>query len=640
MPFELKKSPIASIRVPITEWLPTYTRELFWNDLIAGSTVFVFLVPQGMAYAILAGMPPIYGLYSATIPLFIYACFSTSRQLSIGPMAITSLILGSTCQRYGYAEGSAEYIQLCMSISLLVGYISFFLGLFRLGSLANIISHSVLVGFVTASALVIALSQLKYIFGIKVPRFTYSHQTIFYLIEHLGETNWRAVLIGCLTFLALYLVKEWKKRNKAPSTYCPPWLFKTMLVLVNLSNLLVIFIGSLIAKAIVDGGGELRIVGDVPSGVKVPSFDIVPASDLIGLIPSACALAFVAFAQNWAIAFKYANINKYKIEATQELVAAGLATIIGVPFHSFLVAGGLARTAVNAESGAKTQLSAIMCAIMMLIALFLFTSFFYYIPMTVLAAIIEVSIINMVDFQSMRDAYKIDKRDCFVMVITFLVTFFVGVIDGLFVGIFFSFAVVMKAVAFPHIVHLGKLPEDEGGHFRDVNRFPEAVQIPGFAIVRMDASPFFGNSSYFKDIIMSASEGVFHTSSEPIRMVILDASAWIDVDLCGIQTLKEVINDLREAGNKTLSIACTKGIVRDILRKNGLSSLLFTMSIDDSISGKSAKRSRNAMKELSIASPQVTITTTTNAMHSQRAQYKEIGPSDESVGFSDDDQFF
>eukprot|EP01039_Chlorochromonas_danica_P016707 gene16707-19804_t len=167
MPFELKKSPIANIRVPIAEWLPTYTKELFWNDLIAGSTVFVFLVPQGMAYAILAGMPPIYGLYSATIPLFIYAVFSTSRQLSIGPMAITSLILGSTCQRYGYAEGSAEYIQLCMSISLLVGYISFFLGLFRLGSLANIISHSVLVGFVTASALVIALSQLKYIFGIK-----------------------------------------------------------------------------------------------------------------------------------------------------------------------------------------------------------------------------------------------------------------------------------------------------------------------------------------------------------------------------------------------------------------------------------------------------------------------------------------
>eukprot|EP01033_Poteriospumella_lacustris_P008711 gene8711-6263_t len=277
---------------------------------------------------------------------------------------------------------------------------------------------------------------------------------------------------------------------------------------------------------------------------------------------------------------------------------------------------------------------------MMLIALFLFTSFFYYIPMTVLAAIIEVSIINMVDFQSMRDAYKIDKRDCFVMVITFLVTFFVGVIDGLFVGIFFSFAVVMKGVAFPHVVHLGKLPEDEGGHFKDVDRFPEAVQIPGFAIVRMDASPFFGNSNHFKDIIMSASEGAFHTSREPIRVVILDASAWIDIDLSGIQILKEVIHDLQQAGNKILSIACAKGIIRDILRKNGLSSLLFTMSIDDSITGKSAKRSRRTIEDLSITLPQVTLTTTTNALHSQRAKYKEIGPQDELGGFADDDQFF
>jgi SulP family sulfate permease len=595
MTYNWKYSPIANIRVPIVEWLPHYTKELFWKDLIAGSTVFVFLVPQGMAYAILAGLPPIYGLYSATIPLFIYAAFSTSRQLSIGPMAITSLILGSTCQGYGYADGSPEYIRICISISLLVGYISFFLGLFRLGALANIISHSVLVGFVTASALVIFISQLKYLLGFHVPRFDYTHQTIGYILEHLPDSNWPAVLIGTITFVLLYIVKEWKSKNKAPSAAYPPLLFKCMVVLVNLSNLLAIIFGSLIAKALIDQGVELRIVGEVPSGLKMPSLDIVPIDEFITLIPSAFALAFVAFANNWAIAVKYARINKYKIEATQELVASGLATMIGVPFHSFLVAGGLARTAVNAESGAMTQFSAIICGLLMLLALFVFTQFFYYIPMTVLGAIIEVSIIGMIDFHSMREAYKIDPRDCFVMVMTFIVTFFVGVVDGLFVGIFLSVALVMKSAAFPNIVHLGQLPDDEGGYFKDIDRFPEASQIPGFAIVRMDASPFFGNIGHFKEVILRASKGDFHSSSVPIHTVILDASAWVDIDLSGIEALRSVYHDLHESSNVSLAIACPKGVIRDILRHNGITGVTLTMSINDAIIGKCAIRSRRTL---------------------------------------------
>jgi SulP family sulfate permease len=598
---------------------------MFWNDLIAGSTVFVFLVPQGMAYAILAGIPPIYGLYSATIPLFMYAAFSTSRQLSIGPVAITSLIVGSTSQQYGYADGSPEYIRLCLSISLLVGYISFFLGLFRLGALANVISHSVLVGFVTASALVIFVSQVKYSLGINVPRFTYTHQTIGYILEHIHESNWRAILIGLVTFALLYLTKEWKRRNKAPSAAFPPLLFNSMVILVNLSNLLAIILGSLIAKAIVDQGGELRIIGDVPSGLKMPSLDIVSIGELISLIPSAFALAIVAFANNWAIAMKYADANKYKIEATQELVASGLATIVGVPFHSFLVAGGLARTAVNAESGAMTQFSGIICGSLMLLALFVFTQFFYYIPMTVLGAIIEVSIIGMIDFQSMREAYKIDPRDCFVMVMTLLVTFFVGVVDGLFVGIFLSFVMVMKGVAFPNIVHLGKLSDDEGVYFKDVDRFPEASQVPGFAIVRLDASPFFGNINHFKETILAASQGAFHSSSEPIHTVVLDASAWIDIDLSGIEALRIVFRNLKESSNVTITIACTKGVIRDILRHSGITDVILAMSINDAIIGKCAIRSRHFL--LSESPPILPLESRSNVVTSILHEKKTLASS-------------
>lgn len=522
----------------------------------------------------------------------VYSCFATSKHLSMGPMAITSLLLGISCQKFGFEEASPEYIQVAISISFLVGFITLCLGLFKLGSLTNVISHSVLVGFLSASALVIALSQMKYILGIKVPRFTYTHQTIYYILSHLPETNGIAVFLGVVSFAFLYGLRQWKRNNKITSQ-SPTWQ-RALNIVANTSNLLAIVIGSLVAMAFVVNGFKLQIVGAVPSGLQAPSFPIIPAKDLISLVPSSLALAFVAFANNWAIAVKYANTYDYPLEATQELVASGLATMIGVPFNSFVVAGGLARSAVSVESGAMTQMSSIICATLMLIALFLFTRFFYYIPMAVLAAIIEVSILSMVDFRSMIDAYRRDKRDCLVMIGTFITTFLVGVIDGLFVGIFLSFAIVMRSVAFPHIVHLGKLPEDEGGHYKDVHRFPEAEQIPGVGIVRMDASLFFGNSAHFKGVVKDVALGKFHSNTtEPIQIVVIDASAWIDIDLIGLQTLFEIKEELNKLRGIRVVIACAKGVIRDHLRESGFGGMcMLCMCIDDAVHGKAALSSR------------------------------------------------
>eukprot|EP01040_Poterioochromonas_malhamensis_P003310 gene3310-3532_t len=581
---------ISPIRLPITEWLPKYTKELLFKDLIAGLTVFVFLVPQGMAYALLAGMPPVYGLYSATVPLYIYAIFGTSQQLSIGPMAITSLLLGVTCQKYGYTEGSSDYIRIVMSITFLVGVFTFFLGLFRLGSLSNVISHSVLTGFLTASALVIAVSQVKYLFGIHVPRFDYNHQTVIYILVHLPETKWAAVLVGGCALAVLIGVREWKKKNKSSANVRSILLFRILTVLANFSNFLIIIFGAIIAHVMVASNIDIDIIGSVPSGIMPPSFQIVELPQLIDLVPSSLAIAFVAFAGNWAVGVKYATLNHYTVDATQELVGTGVAMIVGVFFNSFVVAGGLARSAVNAESGAMTQLSSCFTATFMIIALLSLTSFFYYIPMTVLAAVIEVSIISMIDFDSMIKAYKKDRRDCFVMVITFLFTFFLGVTEGLFVGICISIAMVMKTTAFPHIVILGKLPDQPTGQYRDIKRFPEAEQIPGYAIIRMDASLYFANCNHFKSSILSAANGKFHTDSESIHTVIIDASAWVDIDLMGIQTLFELRDECnKHTPNKIqLLIACAKGMIRDRLKEcqyietvNMQSS--FFMSIDDAI---------------------------------------------------------
>jgi sulfate permease, SulP family len=595
--------PIAPVSLPILEWLPKYDRKTFLQDLVAGLTVFVFLVPQGMAYAILSGLPAVYGLYSATIPLFVFAIFTTSHQLAMGPMAITSLLLGVTCQKYGFEEASPEYITAALSISMMIGFILIFLGLGRLGSLSNLISHSVLVGFLTASALVIAITQFKYLFGIKIPRFQYNHQVILYIIEHIHDTNLNDFLVGFGMLGILVGLREWKKRNKGkPQTNI---VVKILGIISNLSNFLAIVLGSLIAKGIIDQGGDIRIVGVVPSGVHSPQFNLVDFPTWLSMIPASCAIAFVSFAGNWAVATKYAQINKYRVEATQELVASGLAVVIGVLFNSFVVSGGLARTAVNAESGAQTQMSMCICGALILLSLLTLTSFFYYIPMCVLSAVIEVSVISMIDFESMFKAYRIDKRDCAVMFVTFFVTFFLGITEGLFAGIFLSVVMVMQSTSFPHIAHVGQLPTDEGGYFRDIHRYPQAMQLPGIAIVRMDASPLFSNSHYFLSVVKSAMSGKHHTSTVPIKAIVIDCSAWIDIDLVGIQTMNELKVELTKADIR-IAIACAKGVIRDRLRDNGflegLMESCFFVSIDDAVQNHpattSSKSAKNSPKSL------------------------------------------
>jgi SulP family sulfate permease len=504
-----------------------------------------------------------------------------------------------------------------MSITFLVGMFTFFLGLFHLGSLANVVSQSVLTGFLTASALVIALSQFKYLLGIPVPRFTYSHQTIIYLLVHLHQTNWAAVVLGFGTLAILLLIRHWKKKNKKPPTTggaYQKYFYNFMSVFVNLSNFLIILLGALIAQLLVSNGIEIRIVGNVPKGFLPPSFNLVPAEQLLNLVPSALAIAFVAFAGNWAVTVKYANLNHYKPDATQELVGTGLAMTVGMLFNAFVVSGGLARSAVNAESGAQTQLAGCITAICMIVALCTLTSFFYYIPMAVLAAIIEVSIVSMLDFESMVKAYHKDKRDCLVMVVTFLFTFFLGVTQGLFVGFCISIAFILRTTAFPHIGVLGRLLHrgsgddltDLIGQYRDVKRFPEAEQIPGYAIIRLDASLYFANCEHFKSFVLSAAEGKFHSEPDfPIHTIILDASAWIDIDLTGVQTLFELRDELLHFKNDqqkiTLLIAAAKGVIRDRLKENkyvdGLDRNSFYMSIDDAISRKRPRLSQASLDD-------------------------------------------
>ncbi len=554
----------------------------------------------------------------------------------MGPMAITSLLLGVSCQKYGYEEGSAEYILVAMNISMLVGFVLFTVGVCKMGTLINLLSHSVLVGFISASALVILINQLKYVLGMTVPRFTYIHQTVWYLLSHLNEANGYASALGLGTWGILLAVREVRQRLKAAPARMSSLAMSVLSAVGNVSNFAAIVAGMLVARAIITSGGSVPIVGDVPSGIKTPGFVFVDFATFLDIIPASLALAFVSFAGNWAVAKKFAAKGKYEIDATQELVGEGLTNIIGVLFNSFVVSGGLARSAVNAESGAKTQIAGCITALCILLSILLLTSFLYYIPMASLGAVIEVSIVPLINLQEMAATYRVDKKDCLVMVTTFLITLLVGVTEGLFVGVFVSAVIVMRSSAFPYVAHLGRvlysatdehdratsnpLLESLGSgcdsarvvgcesvvdsselpryYYQDVRRFPHAVQLPGVAIVRMDASLYYANCDFFKESVKRAAAGEFHSSKQPIRQVIVDASAWIDIDLAGVTALFELKRELAPGpqpgddpsahrGGLTLSVVNVKGVIRDRFRQSKFLEELgdshLNMTIDDAI---------------------------------------------------------
>jgi len=306
------------------------------------------------------------------------------------------------------------------------------------------------------------------------------------------------------------------------------------------SSFLALLIGAIVSRAMILHGCELDVVGLLPSGLLKPSLPVRDVWILIKLLPTAIVITLVSFATNLSIAMKFDK----QVHATQELIAFGLANILSTFTNSFVSTGAVGRSSINVESGATTQMSAVISSSLVLVSVLFFSSAFYYIPMTVLAAVIEANVPVMIDFPAMRKAYHTKRGDFIVMMAAFLVTLFVGESEGLFVGMIVSFMMLIHNVASPTIAHLGKLPESEGGQFRDVQRFPSAEQIPGIAIVRMDATLFFANCEHFKDVIMQAVEGHYHTSPLRIEKIVIDAKCWIDIDLAGISKLFEIKQEL------------------------------------------------------------------------------------------------
>ena len=537
------------MNLPILPWLYGYdVRKSLLGDISAGLTIFAFVIPHSMALSSFLGLPPIHGLYSCIFPSYIYAIVGPNQKLSMGPMAIVTLILAVDINSLGYTKESSDLTSIVLSATFLIGLCSLVMGVLNLGWISKYISPSVLIGFVSASGISIGINQAKYILGIKVPSFRYLHETVFYLCVHINEANKYSITLGLSTWLALYLITLWKKTtmgdeiqpSSSSSSVCSNTLREIVRGASKFSSFLALLIGAIVSRAMILHGCELDVVGLLPSGLLKPTLPVRDVSILIKLLPTAIVITLVSFATNLSIAMKFDK----QIHATHELIAFGLANVLSTLTNSFVSTGAVGRSSINVESGATTQMSAVISSSLVLVSVLFFSSAFYYIPMTVLAAVIEANVPVMIDFPAMMKAYHTKRGDFIVMMAAFLVTLFVGESEGLFVGVVVSFMMLIHQVASPSIAHLGKLPESEGGQFRDVRRFPSAEQIPGIAIVRMDATLFFANCEHFKDVIMQAVEGHYHTSPVPIEKIVIDAKCWIDIDLAGIEALTQIKQEL------------------------------------------------------------------------------------------------
>ncbi len=526
--------------------------------MAAGLTVGVMLIPQGMAYAMLAGLPPIYGLYAATIPLIVYAFLGTSRQLSVGPGAMVAILIASGVGGIA-SQGTTEYIQLALLLALMIGSIQLLMGVLRMGFIVNFLSHPVIAGFTSAVAIIIAINQLKYLLGISLSRGMF-HEVLTEAFTRFSETNWITFLIGISGISILILINRFVKKLPGP------------LIIVALSILIVW------ALRLVNSGVE--IVGDIPSGLPLISIPHIDQGSMVSLLPIAFTIAFIGFMQSIAVAKAIQKRHKnYIIVANNELIALGMANILGSMFKAFPVTGGLSRSAVNDQSGAKSGMASIISALLVIVVLLFFTPYFYYLPKAILAAIIMVAIYGLIDFKEARHLWRTDKTDFGLFIATALATLFMGIEEGIGTGVLLSLIMVVYRSSFPHIAELGQIPDST--QYRNVKRFDDLIDRNDTIILRIDARLYFANLNFIKETIYAKL-----ADKKGARYLILDASAISGIDSSSVHMLRELQEDLKKR-NVSIHFVDVKGPIRDILKKNELLTengpFSYALTIDDAV---------------------------------------------------------
>ncbi len=558
--------------LPILEWLPNYNKTDLKGDISAGLTVGVMLIPQGMAYAMIAGLPPIYGLYASTLPLIIYALLGTSRQLAVGPVAMVSLL---TAAGIGVlAEGGTEtYILLAATLALMVGLIQFLLGVFRLGFLVNFLSHPVISGFTSAAALIIGLNQLKHLMGVNLPRGKV-HEILIGAVENFGQINAPTLITGLVGIGLIIGVKKVSKAIPGP-------------LLAVVFGILAVW-----GLGLVDVG--VKIVGEVPSGLPSFKSPLVGLDQLEQLFPIALAISLVSFMESIAVAKAIQAKHKdYKVSPNQELIALGLANVGGSFLQAYPTTGGFSRTAVNDQAGARTGIASIISAVLIILTLLFLTPLFYYLPKAILASVIMVAVFGLIDYKEAIHLWSSNRTDFFMLLITFVATLTLGIEEGIGVGVVLSLIMVIYRTTRPHVAMLGKVPGTT--FYRNIERFPDVEDRSDLLIVRFDAQLYFANVSFFKESL----EKFVIDKGERLKAIILNFESINNLDSSGVHALDEVISEYKAQG-VTMLFANVKGPVRDAMSKGHLMKKIgreqFFMSVQEAVDHFDAVNENNFEK--------------------------------------------
>ncbi|GLU42987.1 sodium-independent anion transporter [Muricauda sp. NBRC 101325] len=528
--------------------MSNYNRTYFYGDLVAGITVGIMLVPQGMAYAMIAGMPPIYGLYAALVPQFVYALTGTSRQLAVGPVAMDSLLVAAGIGAM-QLSGEGAYISAVIFLTLLIGLVQLLFGFLKMGSFVNFLSKPVINGFTSAAAILIGLGQLKYILGVSLPQSGKIHVLLSNIFGSLGNVNLLTLAMGIVVIVLIVALRKINRKLPIP------------LLIVVLGILAVVFFG-LEAKGI-------KIVGEIPRGL--PKFELPVAQwDEIGkFLPIALTVALFGFMESISIAKTVEERHpEYEIDANQELRALGLSNILGSFFQSFSVSGSFSRSAVNDETGAKTSLSLVFSSIFIAGVLLFLTPVFYNLPTVALGGIIIVSVFGLIDLQYPLMLWKNRKDEFLLLIATFIMTLSIGLIEGIILGVLLSLLLLVYRISHPHIAILGRIKDTH--YFKNVNRFSEDVLVDDDKLIlRFDAQLYFGNKDYFKKQLYKEIE----KKGPALKFVVLNAEPINYIDSSATVLLERIILELGEKGIQFL-IAGAIGPTRDILYSSGIIDVL------------------------------------------------------------------
>ncbi len=544
---------------PVLNWARDYDSEKFGDDFLAAVIVMVMLIPQSLAYALIAGLPPEMGLYASVGPLIAYSIFGTSRTLSVGPVAVVSLMTAAALSKVTQPE-SADYITAAIALAFLSGLFLLMLGVFKLGFLANFLSHPVVNGFITASALIIALTQLPQLLGLSV-----SGHNLLALLPQLrysftldrDQLNLATILIGFATIGYLIWARLWMKAMLQKFGLSE----RLSNILARISPIFAVVLSSVVAFYLDLGSADVLLVGQVPvgmPGLTIPRFSL---ELWLGLITSAVFISTIGFVESISVAQGLAAKNRERVDPSQELIALGTANLSASVTGGFPVAGGFSRSVVNFDAGAATPAAGFFAALLIAMATYLFMPALAYLPKATLAATIVVAVWSLIDFSIVKEAWKYSKADFLCVITTISLTLLVGVEIGVASGVLLSVLMQLVKTSKPHIAVVGRVSGTE--HFRNINRH-QVLTSPGIMSLRIDESLYFSNSRYLEDFVYQALAG-----NKELKHVVLMCNAVNEIDMSAVESLLAINENLRDAGIQ-FHLSEIKGPVMDKLEKTQL----------------------------------------------------------------------